>query len=131
MSRSGYCDDLDNWALIRWRGAVNSAIKGKKGQAFLREILDAMEKTEVKELTHNGFQADGKFCTLGLVGENRKLDMESIDSEDSEMVADAFRISKALAKEIMFENDEGGYYKETDFNRFKRMQLWVQQNIAK
>lgn len=26
MSRSGYVDDCDVWALIRWRGAVKQAI---------------------------------------------------------------------------------------------------------
>lgn len=42
MSRSGYTDDCDDqWALIRWRGAVNSAIKGKRGQQALRGRLDA------------------------------------------------------------------------------------------
>ncbi|KGC50992.1 hypothetical protein DO66_5867 [Burkholderia pseudomallei] len=36
MSRSGYSDDCGGWSLIRWRGAVNSAIKGARGQKFLR-----------------------------------------------------------------------------------------------
>lgn len=35
MSRSGYSDDCYGWELICWRGAVNSAIKGKRGQSFL------------------------------------------------------------------------------------------------
>lgn len=45
MSRSGYSDDydFDNWQLIRWRGAVNSAINGRRGQAFLKELLTAIE----------------------------------------------------------------------------------------
>ena len=34
MSRSGYTDECDGWELVRWRGAVNSAIRGKRGQAF-------------------------------------------------------------------------------------------------
>jgi hypothetical protein len=43
MSRSGYSDDCDGWALIRWRGAVNSAIKGRRGQQALREIVAAQK----------------------------------------------------------------------------------------
>jgi hypothetical protein len=39
MSRPGYCDDTDNWQFIRWRGAVKRAIRGKRGQEFLRELL--------------------------------------------------------------------------------------------
>ena len=31
MSRSGYEDGLEMWDLIRWRGAVASAIRGKRG----------------------------------------------------------------------------------------------------
>lgn len=43
MSRSGYNDySIDNWDLIRWRGQVASAIKGKRGQAFLRELIEAL-----------------------------------------------------------------------------------------
>ena len=43
MSRSGYSDDLEPWDLIRWRGAVNSAIKGKRGRALLQKMADALD----------------------------------------------------------------------------------------
>lgn len=43
MSRSEYSENLDSWSLIRWRGQVVSAIRGKRGQAFLRELVDALE----------------------------------------------------------------------------------------
>ena len=44
MSRSGYTDDMeDMWQHICWRGAVASAIRGRRGQAFLREMLAAMD----------------------------------------------------------------------------------------
>lgn len=42
MSRSGYSEELDQWDLIRWRGQVASAIRGKRGQAFLRAMLAAL-----------------------------------------------------------------------------------------
>lgn len=43
MSRSGYSDDCDDPLQEgRWRAAVNSAIRGKRGQAFLREALAAL-----------------------------------------------------------------------------------------
>jgi hypothetical protein len=47
MSRSGYSDDHSEWDLIRWRGAVASAIRGKRGQAFLRELLVALDAMPV------------------------------------------------------------------------------------
>ena len=38
MSRSGYSDDCETMGL--WRGAVERAIYGKRGQTFLREMAD-------------------------------------------------------------------------------------------
>ena len=40
MSRSGYCDELEQSELAMWRGQVASAIRGKRGQAFLVELLN-------------------------------------------------------------------------------------------
>jgi hypothetical protein len=107
MSRSGYSDECDGWDLIRWRGAVNSAIKGKRGQAILKEMLAALDAMPIKRLGKDELvTADGDYCALGVVGNARGIDMESIDPEDSEWVAQTFGIAKALAKEIMWMNDE-------------------------
>jgi hypothetical protein len=54
MGRAGYSEDCDGWALIRWRGAVTSAIRGKRGQAFLREMLDALDALPVKRIASGG-----------------------------------------------------------------------------
>jgi hypothetical protein len=43
MSRSGYVDDVDQKDLAMYRGAVASAIRGKRGQALLREMREAMD----------------------------------------------------------------------------------------
>jgi len=42
VSRSGYSDDLDNWDLIKWRGQVASATRGKRGQKLLTDLLAAL-----------------------------------------------------------------------------------------
>lgn len=108
MSRSGYSDDCDdNWALIRWRGAVNSAIRGKRGQAVLRELLAALDALPEQRLAADSLvTADGEFCTLGALGRARGLDMNTIDPDDREAVASAFGVAEALAAEIMYLNDE-------------------------
>jgi hypothetical protein len=94
MSRSGYSDDNDdNWSLICWRGAVNSALRGKRGQAFLTELATALDAMPVKRLVTEQLQADGDFCTLGVVGQSRGLDMTVIDPDDAEAVADRFGIA--------------------------------------
>lgn len=106
MSRSGYSDECDGWALIRWRGAVASAIRGKRGQQALREIAAALDAMPEKALAADSLvTADGEYCTLGALGAARGMDLAAIDPEDRAAVAEAFGISEALAAEIMFEND--------------------------
>jgi hypothetical protein len=107
MSRSGYSEDCDGWALIRWRGAVTQAIRGKRGQAMLRELLTALDAMPDKRLVADSLVSpEGEFCTLGALGRLRGVNMESIDVEDRQAVARAFDVAEALAAEVMYLNDE-------------------------
>lgn len=141
MSRSGYSDDCGGWDLICWRGAVKSALKGKRGQEFLIELREAMDAMTDKRLVTDTLEADGQFCTLGVLGAKRGLDMSKIDSHCPETVSEAFGIARAMASEIVFENDEhpghyemqadgsGKWVAETPEHRFHRMRKWVDSNI--
>lgn len=131
MSRSGYSDELDDhWQLIRWRGAVASAIRGRRGQAFLREMLVAMDALPEKKLIAFELEAHGEFCALGAVGKARGMDMASVEVEDHENVAKCFAIPHALACEIMWVNDEWTYWeRETPEARFARMRAWVESKL--
>ena len=141
MSRSGYSDDCDGWSLICWRGAVASAIRGKRGQAFLVELRGALDAMPDKRLVTDTLEADGQYCTLGALGAKRGLDMSQIDSHDRESVAKAFDIAEALAAEIVYENDDNpGEFVQDDTGRWKlirdtperrwqRMRKWVESNI--
>lgn len=108
MSRSGYVDDDggDPLALGRWRGRVASALRGKRGQAFLRELAASLDAMPEKRLIAHELKADGDFCTLGVLGDARGIDLEKLDPEDYDGVADAFGIAPCMAQEIVFENDE-------------------------
>ena len=129
MSRSGYSDDCENWSLICWRGAVTSALKGKRGQAFLLELREAMEAMPEKRLVADVLEADGQFCTIGVLGAKRGINMEALDPDDREGLAEAFGIAPALAAEIVFMNDEGSWNAETPEQRWVRMREWVESNI--
>jgi len=103
MSRSGYCDDGENnWEMICWRGAVSSALRGKRGQSFLKELAQAMDAMPVKRLVTEELQAEGEFCTLGVVGNARNLDMSVIDPDDSDVVAEKFGLAEAMVREIVW-----------------------------
>ena len=70
MSRSGYIDDFDDqWSLICWRGAVKSAIRGKRGQSFLRELRDALDAMPIKKLISDDLVRDGEVCAIGAVAD--------------------------------------------------------------
>ena len=124
MSRSGYSDDCDGWSLIRWRGAVASAIRGKRGQAFLREMLAALDALPERKLIARELVEDGAVCALGAVGKARGTDMSTVDPDDHEKVANVFGVPHSLACEVMYENDD--YYSETPEMRFTRMRRWVE-----
>lgn len=131
MSRSGYSDDHDNnWDLIRWRGAVASAIRGKRGQAFLNEMLAAFDVLPEKKLIANELEIEeGAVCALGAVAKVRGIDVKEIDPEDNERVAELFAIPHTLACEIVYMNDEWGSHKQTPEQRYERMRKWVKDQI--
>ncbi len=109
MSRSGYyeCDGGETWSMICWRGAVASATRGKRGQAMLKEVLAALDALPEKILASESLvNAEGQYCTLGALGRARGIDMAEIDPDDYEAVAETFGIAGALAREIMWLNDE-------------------------
>lgn len=132
MSRSGYSDDCDdNLAMGRAIAARNKAMRGKRGQAFLAELLAALDAMPVKELIReelvDGYdpylialeatppvslwreEAPKPFCgvcALGAVGQARGLAMVDLDPHEPEMVAAAFGITETMAREVVYANDE-------------------------
>lgn len=129
MSRSEYYDDADNWNRICWRGAVNSALKGKRGQAFIREAIAALDALPEHKLIANKLEADGQFCTIGAVGKMRGIDMSNLDPEDYNRVAATFGIAQAMAREIVFMNDEGSIGPQTPANRWAMMRDWLTKQL--
>jgi len=125
MSRAGYSDDIDGWALIRWRGQVASAIRGARGQKFLRDLLAALDAMPVKRLIRDDLEnEDGEVCAIGALGKARGIDMAPIDPEEPEVVASIFDIAQQLAREVVYMNDEGYSY-VTPEGRYVQMRKWV------
>ena len=136
MSRSGYSDDLSETELNLYRGAVESAIRGKRGQAFLRELLADMDAMPVKELIVGRLENAGAYCALGVVGHARGLPLHELDSDEEDdgynvaPLARAFGVARALVAEIEFVNDERGWrHTETRAELWSRMRAWVVEQI--
>lgn len=139
MSRSGYTHDGDIPAEL-WQQAVDSALFGKRGQTFLRDLLAALDAMPIKELiAHELVTETGEVCALGALGKARCMpDLDNIDPECPEDVADAFGIARAMAAEIAYQNDKASYLEgfgyvrnETPAARWTRMRKWVSEQIIR
>ncbi len=143
MSRSGYVEDFDdNWQLIKWRGQVASATRGKRGQKLLTDLLVALDAMPDKALVPHELETeDGQVCALGALGKARGIDMQKLDPEEPEAVAAAFDIAPQLAQEIVYMNDE---YLDSTWNettkrydditpekRWECMRAWVASQIQR
>lgn len=127
MSRSNYTDDceMEFGELGRWRGQVASAIRGKRGQAFLRELIDALDALPEKRLIAGELCLGAELCAIGSVGARRGLDLETLDPENYDRLARVFGIASQLVREIEWMNDDAGPYQETPELRWTRMRAWA------
>ena len=138
MRRSGYGIVDDQWSMICYRGAVASAIRGKRGQAMLRELLAALDAMPNKQLISDQFVvAGGECCALGALGLARGMLPDTLNELDYEpaAAAQAFGVATALAAEIEYENDDCGPWlphhgTEAPEDRWQRMREWVASKIA-
>lgn len=130
MSRSNYTDDLDQRDMNLWRGTVASVIRGKRGQAFLRELATELANMKEKRLISDALYRDGEACAIGVVGQKRHLDLSTMDPDDPGPIAAAFEIPCALVQEIAYINDEAYYAgPETPEERHARVLAWVEKQI--
>lgn len=137
MSRSGYTDDGENYAM--WRGMVASATRGKRGQAFFRALLAALDAMPQKALiTHALETPTGEVCAIGALGKARGIDMTDVDSDEPSEVAPLFDIAECLAQEVVYMNDEyfDFHYPDnrtrtayTPEERWQKMREWVAKQI--
>jgi hypothetical protein len=128
MSRSGYSDDCENWSMIRWRGQVTSAIRGKRGQAFLRELITALDALPEHRLIADELQAGCEVCAIGSVGLMRGIDLTQLDPHDYDHLAAEFGVAPQFIQEIEWMNDEA-YFGQTPEGRWKYMRDWAEKNL--
>lgn len=136
MSRSGMCEDGDdsNWGYICFRGAVKKAVEGKRGQAFIKELIEALDAMPVKELIEDELEHEGQYCAMGAVGAARGIEMSNIDVYDYDKIGEIFGIAPTLVREIEYENDTAACYAKPEEQGAKRWQAvrnWAQAQLKK
>lgn len=145
MSRSGYHEtDYDDVESVlsygRWRAQVKNSLGGKRGQAFLKSIIEALDAMPVKRLVnspeskisegsiHNRVysslgDSNGNVCVLGALANYRGMSV-LVDAEDHNNLGNIFNITTQLAMEVMYMNDE--YYDYvTPEGRWVKMRAWA------
>ena len=136
MSRSGYSDDCENLNL--YRGTVERAAYGKRGQAFLRELVAALDAMPIKRLVASELETtDGEVCALGSLGRAKGIAVKELDTYDTHDLGRKFNIAHQLAAETMFQNDECGLdmwdgrkrVTETPEERWTRMRKWAVEQL--
>ena len=129
MSRHGYTEDCDNeWESICWRGAVASALRGERGQMFLRALVTSLDALPKPELIARELVTGEGCCALGAVALHCGIDVADLNPEEPTVVAARFGIARALAAEVAYENDEA-WRPETPAERWTRMRMWALRNI--
>lgn len=138
MSRANYSEDYDELfpnASMLYQTSVGNAIRGKRGQKFLRDLIAALDALPEKKLIEGELEyANGSVCAIGSVGKMRGIDMSQINPDDAHLIGKTFGIAPRMAREIAFENDERGdvayWVDETPEARWTRMRAWACRNLA-
>lgn len=166
MSRAGYneVDDCDPDSALRgygWQANVRRCIAGRKGQALLWELYQALEALPTREIVTGALldTSTGSVCSLGALAVHRKMlipaefcttgapDDEPDEYEFADAMGPLFGIKDMLAREIMYENDEGDQWhweddgtvchgvrygetrkyrtSDTPAERWQRMRRWI------
>ena len=132
MSRSVYSEDLDQWDMIKWRGQVKSAMRGKRGQKFFRDLISALDTLPQQRLVSSTLKdTEGEVCALGALCAQRGIDVGASEDEydfDADWTAEQLDIATQLVQETVHENDEGAW-QETPEDRWKRMRRWAERNL--
>jgi len=132
MSRSGYCEDDEENLFGLYRGNIERASRGKRGQKFFRELVAALDALPEKRLIVGALEEqEGAVCALGALRKAKGIPLEPLRESDWDALGDAFDVAPMLTQEVMFENDDDfGYHDDTTpEQRWKRMRAWAVAQI--
>ena len=153
MGRSGYtewddCDEYTQWAMIRQAGALKSAVRGKRGQDFLRRLaaaLDAMPEKSLcaipDEVDYDPVTepcagrlglSDGQVCVLGSLALAEGRDPKAIDATDHKALGGMFNVAPIIVRQLEWDNDQpyGHDRNKSDGEaRWSYLREWVREHL--
>jgi hypothetical protein len=144
MSRSGYSEDYDYDSggappEFYWQ-ALDNAMRGKRGQALLRDIAAGMDAMEHKVLVKGFLRDGGAFCMVGVATNVRNVNLEDIpDGELFEQdagywitkLARRLNVAQCVIASLIWQNDEFGAPNESPAGRWRRIRSWIDVEITR
>ena len=141
MSR--YCDsddyDWEPWMEGQAAGAMRSAIRGRRGQQLLRDLIAGLDALPVPELAAGALEdpETGCVCALGAVRIQRganavPLYFDPTDPDiDWRYLAKPFDISETLANAVISENEYGSKRNDEQSRRrrWQSVRAWAVGNL--
>jgi len=144
MSRYCNSDDYDYepWMEGQAAGAMRSAIRGRRGQRLLRDLIAGLDALPKPELAAGSLEdpETGCVCALGAVRLQRQQNGHTVllpfDPTDPDIdwrdLAEPFDISETLANEVVSVND--GYFASNDEvarrRRWQEVRNWAVRNLT-
>jgi hypothetical protein len=139
MTRLYYDDDLEPWEENLSAGALQSAIRGKRGQQLLRDLTNGLDALPSLELSAGALEdeATGCCCALGAVRRFRGEDAvplwfhpmeEGVNPAD---LAKPFNIAKILAWAVVQVNEDADSCNDERARRrrWQRVRDWAVKNL--
>ena len=141
MSR--YCDsddyDWEPWMEGQAAGAMRSAIRGRRGQQLLRDLIAGLDALPVPELAAGALEdpETGCVCALGAVrrvrgAETVPLRFDPTDPDiDWRDLAKPFDISETLANAVVSQNEYGSERNDEQSRRIRwqSVRAWAVGNL--
>ena len=113
---------------------VRRSLKGRKGQAALRELEAALLALPVKRLIDGAVEHDGDVCAIGALARAKGVDVEPEDEwsdpEDTDMVpiGEECGMPRLVAWEVVCQNDLHMEWL-TPEQRYDSMLRWVRKQL--
>ena len=135
MSRL-YCDnDWEPWMGGQQAGALRSAVRGRRGQRFLQDLIDALDALPVPELSAGALEDEetGCCCAFGAVRRHRgaeavPLGFDPMDEDQTpDGLTEPFDVSRTLAWAVVQANEECSTSNTPDARRrrFQEVRRWA------
>lgn len=121
-----------------WQANCQRSLRGKKGQAELRVLRDALLALPEKRLISGALERDGDVCAIACYGKFKGIDLEPFKSQpddwdeddiESDQVGIEGGMPRLVAWKVVEMNDMEFDHLSPE-KRYERMLAWVERQLS-